>query len=303
VRRTIGQLPGLLASERLEFKLGKFALSDDFDLNRYANSTRTQFMTWSLWNNSAWDFAADTRGYTNGVLGAWITPRWEARFAEVQVVTSANGNRFDADGAHDHSGNAEVVLRTGERAPTLRVLAYENLARMGDYREALAAAKARGGPPDITATERPGRRKYGYGLNVEQPLAAGGETGLFLRYGWSDGATESFMFTEVDEVASLGVQVCGCHWGRAADRLGVAAAVGALSAPHRAYLAAGGQGFLLGDGKLRYGEEQVTEVYYRIQVGAHVQISPDYQVYANPGYNRDRGPAQVIGLRLRVYDM
>jgi carbohydrate-selective porin OprB len=111
------------------------------------------------------------------------------------------------------------------------------------------------------------------------------------------------MFTEVDEVASLGVQLCGCHWGREADRLGVAGAVGALSAPHRAYLAAGGTGFLLGDGRLRYGPEQVTEVYYRIQAGAHVQISPDYQYYANPGYNRDRGPAQVIGLRLRIYDL
>lgn len=300
--RGIGQVPMELAAERLEFKFGKFALTDDFDVNRYANSARAQFTTWSLWNGTAWDYAADTRGYTNGLYGAWITPRWEVRFAEAQVVTFANGNIFDEDLGRAHSENLEATVRTG-RGTVIRVLAWQNHARMGDFREALAIAKAGGGTPDITADEKEGRVKYGYGLNLEQPLAAQGETGLFFRAGWNDGATEDFMFTESDSLVSLGMQLCGCHWGRESDRAAIAVASNGLSAPHRRYLAAGGVGFILGDGRLNYGEETVTELYYRIQIGPFVQISPDYQYYANPGYNRDRGPAQVFGLRIRIYDL
>jgi high affinity Mn2+ porin len=301
--RTLGILPGMVAPERLEIKAGKFAVSDDFDNNRYANSTRSQFMTWSLWNNTAWDFAADTRGYTNGIQVAWLTPSFDLRFAEAQVVTHPNGNEFDEDMAHAHSENAEWTWRTGSRGPVLRLLAFENSARMGDYREALNAAKGTGGVPDIIATEKPGRYKWGYGINVEQPLAAAGETGLFLRYGWNDGATEDFMFTEVDQLLSFGLQLCGCHWGRDADRVGIGVAIDDLSAAHREYLQAGGVGFILGDGQLNYGQETVTEIYYRIQWGHYVQISPDYQYYENPGYNRDRGPAQVYSFRLRIYDL
>jgi carbohydrate-selective porin OprB len=57
---------------------------------------------------------------------------------------------------------------------------------------------------------------------------------------------------------------------------------------------------LLGDGALNYGYEQVLEVYYRFQAGRYVQVSPDFQFIQNPGYNRDRGPIEVFGLRVRV---
>lgn len=303
VRRTLGVLPGKVASRRIEFKFGKFALTDDIDLNRYANSTRIQFQSWSLWNNSAWDYAADTRGYTNGFEINWLTPRFDVHFAEVQVVTFANGNVFDDDLNKAHSENLEFAVRTGGWGPVIRVLGYQNTARMGDYAEALRTGAATHSAPDITANEKPGRVKYGYGINLEQPLAAEGETGLYFRYGWNDGATEDFMFTEVDQLSSGGIQLCGCHWGRSSDRAGIAFAIGSLSSIHRAYLAAGGIGFVIGDGQLNYGDEVVTELYYRFQVGTFLQISPDYQYYANPGYNRDRGPAQVYGIRVRIYDM
>jgi carbohydrate-selective porin OprB len=99
---------------------------------------------------------------------------------------------------------------------------------------------------------------------------------------------------------SLGAQLSGVHWGRAEDRIGIAYGVNGLSTPHKDYLAAGGIGILLGDGALNYGFEQVTELYYRIQVCRYVQISPDFQFVQNPAYNRDRGPVEVYGLRMRV---
>jgi carbohydrate-selective porin OprB len=180
----------------------------------------------------------------------------------------------------------------------VRVLAYQNEARMGLYSEALALAG--GAAPNIAADDKPGRYKYGWGVNVEQPIADGGETGAFLRYGWSDGAAESFVFTESDRHLSGGIQVSGAHWGRPDDRFAIATVIDGLAAPHREYLAAGGLGFLLGDGALNYGGEQVIEAYYRVQCGRFVELSPDFQYIANPGYNRDRGPATVVSLRLNV---
>ena len=72
VKRKMDQLPGDQADDRLSFKLGLMAVNDDFDQSRYGNSTRTQFMNWSLFNSPAWDFAADTRGYTVGGLVTYV---------------------------------------------------------------------------------------------------------------------------------------------------------------------------------------------------------------------------------------
>jgi carbohydrate-selective porin OprB len=169
---------------------------------------------------------------------------------------------------------------------------------MGLYSEAIARAGS--GIPDIAADDKPGRHKYGWGLNVEQPIADGGETGAFARIGWSDGAAESFVFTESDRLLSGGLQVSGVHWGRSEDRVGIATAIDGIVKSHQDYLARGGQGFLLGDGALTYGEEQVVEAFYRIQLGRYTQLSPDVQYIRNPGYNRDRGPATVVSVRLNV---
>nr|MDQ6873193.1 hypothetical protein [Gemmatimonadota bacterium] len=60
------QIPIVVSANRVEITAGKCAVSDLFDVNRYANSTRLQFLNWALFQNTAWDFAADTRGYSNG---------------------------------------------------------------------------------------------------------------------------------------------------------------------------------------------------------------------------------------------
>jgi high affinity Mn2+ porin len=40
---------------RLSLILGKFAMTDFFDKNKYANDPRTQFLNWALMANGAWD--------------------------------------------------------------------------------------------------------------------------------------------------------------------------------------------------------------------------------------------------------
>ena len=193
-----------------------------------------------------------------------------------------------------------ATLLPSRRTSVVRLLAYQNHARMGVYSEELANAQGTGQPPNIVADDRPGRVKYGIGLNVEQPLADSGETGAFLRIGWSDGRTESFAFTEVDRHLSAGLQLASTHWSRSDDRLGIAYVLHGLAPDHRAYLAAGGTGLLLGDGRLNYGLEEILETYYRLQVVPYTQLSADVQFIPHPGYNRDRGPATVISLRLNL---
>jgi len=279
------------------------AAADIFDTNRYANSTRTQFLNWSFINNTAWDFAADTRGYTRGGAAEWINPSWTIRVGAFQMPEVANGLDLDGDLLHSHGDQVEVeghpTLLTA-RPMIVRAMGYENHARMGRYRDALDLAARRGGPPDITGTRRPNRRKYGFALNLEQPLSEDGDTGLFARLGWNDGATETFAYTEADWSLSLGAQIGGAGWRRGDDRVGVGVAANGLSDAHADYLAAGGLGFELGDGKLSYRPETIVETYYLAQVVTWAALTVDYQLIADPGHNRARGPVSVVSLRLHL---
>lgn len=297
--RAPDQLPVVVSARRLEITAGKLAVSDLLDLNRYANSTRTQFMNWGLFQNTAWDFAADTRGYTNGVAFGWVTPLWTFRAGSFQMPLEANGNKFDPNLGNARGDNAELSLGVLPRDGVVRLLGFINHARMGNYREAIARA-APGTVPNIVADDSPGRVKRGIGVNVEQPIADGGETGIFGRWGWNDGKNESFVYSEVEGHFSTGMQISGVHWTRSEDRAAIAFLRHTIHTPHRAYLSRGGLGFLLGDGTLNYGPEKIVESYYRAQFGRYVEISPDFQYISNPGYNRDRGPARVTSLRINV---
>jgi high affinity Mn2+ porin len=298
--RAMDQAPMVVPTRRLEISAGKFAVTDLLDASRYANSTRLQFQNWGLFQNTAWDYAADTRGYSFGIAVAWIEPRWALRAASFLMPTLANGNILDRDVAHARGDEVELTLMPGAAGTVVRVLGYLNHARMGSYADAIRVAQQTYQRPNIVADDQPGRTKYGFGLNLEQPVADGGETGLFARLGWADGRNESFAFTEVDRHASAGLQLSGVRWGRRRDILGLGFVDHALAPLHREYLAMGGHGFLLGDGRLDYAHERILEAYYRIQLGRFVQVSPDMQQIWNPGYNRDRGPATVLALRVNA---
>ena len=306
VARGQDQLPGTEAVRRLELKLGQTSVADDFDRNSYANSARTQFLNWSLWNNTAWDFAGDTRGYTDGLVAAYVSPLWSLRYGLYRMPLYANGQTMETL-LRAREQDLELTLSPAAAGTVVRLLAYRNTARMGDYAQALAIAAASGTLPQVAADDADGRHKTGFGVNAEQPLADGGDTGVFVRLGWQDGKTEDFVFTEVDRQASAGAQLSGVHWQRSEDRLGLAAVIEGLSAVHREYLAAGGSGFLLGDGALDYAHEKILEVYYRAQwtwsrgaFALRAQLSPDFQYIENPGFNQDRGPVRFYALRLHL---
>ena len=293
MQRGMDQLPVNVDRVRLVITAGKFAANDLFDTNLSADNARTQFMDWALFNNAAWDFAADTRGYSKGVAVSWHTPAWELTAGSLQMPTQANGNQLDPELSVARGDNLQLSLTPEGTGFTARILVYENHARMGNYGEALA--QSTGQTPDVIATRMAGRVKKGLALNLEQQVGDGWTA--FFRGGWSDGRQESFAFAEVDMAASAGFAAPGF---RKDDTWGVALADNRLSASHAAYLAAGGLGFVLGDGRLSYGHERIAEAYYRWQPKPWLALSPDVQRVANPGYNRDRGPVVVPGIRIHV---
>ncbi len=172
-------------------------------------------------------------------------------------------------------------------------MAFRNVAPMGNFRDAIAA----GSPPDLSGVRRTAS-KIGFGLNTEQALADGGDTGVFFRAGWNDGQTENYGFAESNSFVSTGTQISGARWKCPKDMAGIAISRSGLSSSHRDYLTAGGAGLSLGDGNLRYGPESALELYYSRALAQSTTVSLDLQYLKNPGYNRDRGPVPVIGLRI-----
>ena len=292
-----------IPARRIEFRVGKFGMADFFDVNTWGSDSHLQFLNWTVDNNGAYDYAANTRGYTDGVLIEYDDHWWTLRFAEALMPKVANGIHLDADLARARSENLEFEARgklVAHRAGTVRLLSYLNHADMGNYREAVDdfLAGPDTSPPNITSTRRQGRHKYGFGLNFEQDVNS--QAGIFGRLGWSDGHNESFAYTEDDRTLELGAFITGDSWNRHNDRAGVTFVANGIAAAHQQYLALGGLGFLLGDGALTYGPEKIFEGFYTAHLWRGFFASFDLQHINNPGYNQDRGPVTVPGLRFHV---
>jgi high affinity Mn2+ porin len=291
------QVAGTVDVNRLVFSLGKFAASDFFDGNDYSHDARNQFMNWALVDSASWDYPADVLGYTAGAVAEWNTKYWEFHYGFFMMPTESNGARLDPHLVDAHGQILELDRRytSGERSGVIRPFAFWNEARMGNYADALALPSIATALTDTRAY----RSKVGFGVSWNQELT--GDLGAFARLSWDDGRAESFAFTEIDRSVAAGLSMSGARWGRGGDTLAAAGVVNGIAGDHQAYLAAGGtQGLILGDGGLRYGPEEIIEVYYRMQALRGLSVSPDFQYAVNPGYNRDRGPVFIYALRAHV---
>jgi hypothetical protein len=290
-----------LPARRIEIRFGKFGLVDFFDLNQGGSDSHLQFLNWTVDNNGGYDYAANTRGYTDGVLVEYDDHNFSARFAETLMPKVANGIYLDADIARAHSENVEIDYTHNflpGRSGTIRFLNYVNHGNMGDYRQAIDNyLNGKTSQPNITATEQQGRIKYGFGVNVEQQLLP--HLQFFGRWGWNEGHQESFAYTEVNAALELGAAFTDIP-RRKNDHAGFAWSQNAISGDHREYLALGGLGFLLGDGALNYAKEEIVEGYYTLHVWRGTFASFDLQRIWNPGYNQARGPIVVPSLRAHV---
>jgi high affinity Mn2+ porin len=290
-----------LPRRRLELRFGKFSMPDFFDLNSVGSDTKFQFINWTTDNNGAYDYAADTRGYTVGLTADYEDRNWGFRFGEALMPKIANGIDLVWKPWQAHAENFEYELRHGvipRKSGVVRLLAYTNYANMGIYREQVIQAADQGTMPDITAHPWHITRKFGFGINIEQNLTR--YLTAFARFGWDNGKTESFAYTEVDQTLAEGIGANGSWWHRKQDRAGIAFVSNAIKKDHQNYLASGGLGFLLGDGHLNYGRENIFEAYYTAHVWRGIYVAPGVQHINNPGYNRDRGPVIVPSFRAHV---
>jgi high affinity Mn2+ porin len=281
---------------RLTVIAGKVAATDFVDNNRYSHDSRTSFLPWAMVYNGAWDYPANVRGYTYGVAFDLNQKCWALRYGVFAVSTVANGAALDPHilKANGHILEWERRYTLSGRPGKLRLWGYFNHAHMGKYSEAIDEMPVN---PDVTQT-RAYRIKYGFGGNVEQELSR--DLGAFIRAGWNDGRSESWMFTEIDSTFVAGLVLKGRCWCRPQDLVGLAVAADGISEPHRDYLADGGLGFVIGDGRLNYGLEKVVETFYNMEIRKGIYFAVDLQWVDNPAYNRDRGPVLVGGGRLHL---
>lgn len=293
------QIARTVDKRRVVLTAGNFGVLDVFDQNEFGSDPRTQFMNWSFLTHGSFDYPADARGYNWGAALEYIGDSWSFRLGHFLQPVESNGLPLDTRGFRHYGDIFEVEKRyTLIGQPGLaRLLLWRNKARMGAFNDALAFGRANGTTPDV-ADVREEHAKSGVGVTLVQRVNE--SLGVFARANWSDDKTETYAFTEIGRQVSAGGILNGNAWGRPKDAVGLAVAVNMLGSAHRSYLAAGGQGAFLGDGTLRYGPEQILEVYYSFQPVKYLSISPDFQYIRNPGYNRDRGPAKFYGVRFHA---
>jgi high affinity Mn2+ porin len=292
------QLAGTKSKRYFSVVAGKFGMADFFDNNNFSHDPRGQFMNWALMDNGAWDYPANTRGYILGIYTELGQPSWTLRFAFTLNVTKANSSTWDSKITKANTQTIEYEKRyalNGQKG-TVRVLGFLNNGKFGNYDLAIAQnPKA----PNVDTTQAYGRHKYGFGISVDQYLT--NDFGVFAKTSFNDGHTQTWFFTEIDRTISFGGVLKGTLWKRNDDELGLAFIGNGLSQPHRDYLAAGGYGFIIGDGKLNYAPEMIAELYYKINAYQHkLWLTPDYQFIINPAYNKDRGPVNVFGIRAHI---
>jgi high affinity Mn2+ porin len=293
------QLAGKIPTDYLSLTVGKISVADYFDDNRFSHDPRTQFMSWALMDCGAWDYPANTKGYSPSVVFEYVNPKHEIRYAFSLVPEEANGNDMNWNFTEANSNTLEYTYKykLNNRRGSLRILGFYTTANMGSYEESIALSPTN---PSIEDTRQKGRTKYGFFINAEQNISE--DMGVFLRAGWNDGNNETWTFTEIDRTLSAGITSTGNKWNRANDNLGIAFVVSGISQPHQDYLAKGGYGFMLGDGQLSFSSEKLAEFYYSFELAKNnIYLTGAYQLLINPAYNSDRqGPVNILSVRVHM---
>jgi high affinity Mn2+ porin len=313
-------LPGKRDISRLTITAGRLNMAELFDYNTYNHDPHTQFMSWAS-TILTWDYPSDTIGFTTGVSFELNQPDWAVRYGWFQLPSHPNGFTSDdriftwpvesgeqtSDGEFWKQWGMMLELerrwKLADHPGAIRLQAWTDFGRFASYNSATRLLLASPPPPntppgaEITVPQAAFgfHDKYGFGVNWEQEIRK--NVGVFGRVGWQDGQTAAATYNDADWTVQLGVSVKGAAWRRPGDTFGLDGNLVGASSQQQAFLKAGGTGILDGDGNLTYACEKSIETYYDFAVGKGCHLALDYQFFADPAFNRDRGPVSVFGGR------
>ena len=309
------QLATKVDKRRIVLTAGNFTILDVFDRSSVQPDSRTTFFNMAFMTHASWDFPSDARGYSWGAALEAYWDDWSVRVAQITPPQNPNQLAIDfhfweyfghaVELEHDH----ELLGQPG----AVRLLGYRNRVDTGKFSDAISIFEsnpqdnaANCGPtrfnygsgnataPDLCWVRKP-NIKLGIGINVEQHFTS--NVGIFARAMYSDGQTEVDAFNSADRSVSVGIVSKGTPWHRSFDLAGAGFGMSWISNVHAQYLALGGVDGFIGDGHLNQAAEGVLEGFYSFNLWKALWLSGDYQFLWNPGYNADRGPVQVFGVR------
>ena len=253
-------------------------------------------MNFSVYSMAAYGYAADSRGYTYGLVGELYLNDWVARAGRLAAPTLPNQLEIDKSLTKDFVDQLEITHKhlIGDRVGAIRGLVFKQQAFMSTYQDAIAYAQNNpgSGAPNIYNTRKM-NTTYGYGLNAEQTINSA--LGVFARWSWNNNQTETNTL-DVGRSIAVGTNLKGNLWERKDDTYALAWAANAISSSEIRYLQLGGQTMFIGDGALQYKPEQIFETYYSAKLYKELFLTADFQRISNPAYNSARGPIDIISL-------
>jgi carbohydrate-selective porin OprB len=259
--------------ERLEITGGKIDPFLFFDQNAAADDETVRFLNNAFVHNplldSGGDVGADRHGFTPGLRIAYVSERDQSDSWGVSLGVFGSGPDADFTGNPFVIAQVEATRRVFPGRPgTYRLYAWHN-GRVEDYTGATGSHS-------------------GLGVSVDQRV--GDAVTLFTRFGGEMRGRVRF-----DRVLTLGAEVGGEQWSRAADAIGVAAGFLRTSGEYREATADGAPA-----GDAASGAERIAEIYYRWRINEHFDVSPDVQWIRRPGGDGSASTVFVAGVRARV---
>ncbi len=249
---------------RVEVTVGQIDPFVLFDGNRIAADESEHFLNLAFVHNPLLDAGGDIGTGKNGSSPG-------LRLAYVHGL-SGSGSITAAIGLFG-SGRGADFADAFDKGLAIGQLEYEG-TMFNDLRGAYRLyAWTNGNAADLNDDTQ---RHAGWGFSLDQQLA--GHVTLFSRLGFSTRGEVG-----VDRACTLGAQIGGGLWGRANDRIGLAA--GRLSSSRESGLS---------------GTERPLELYYAWQAGEKIQITPSLQWIREPGGDAGVRAVSVWGLRAKL---
>lgn len=308
------QLGKTYDSRRLVLVAGKFSILDFLDKNAFDIDPRQGFFSLGFLTYAAYDFAADARGYSWGVVSEFYWDAWAVRFGRITPPKDPNqlaidfrlfkfyGDQIELEHDHKIQGQDGIV----------RVLGYRNHENIGRFSDAVAAFQANpqqnattcqgfnygsnnANAPDLCWARKP-NTKIGIGIFAQQYVAK--DVGIFSRAMIADGKSEVDAYTAADRSLSVGMLAKGASWSRPRDVVGAGVNLSWISNAHARYLGLGGIDGFVGDGRIHPTSENALDMFYSFNYLKVFWFSGDYQRVANPAFNADRGPVNIFSVKI-----